>query len=322
MVNYDTLNRVVAVATGKGGTGKTSLTANAAGLMAAAGHRVLVIDLDPQGDISDDLGYFDDERADDGRHLATAMQTGAPLAPVLTDVRPNLDVVTGGSALTDISGVLLARQSRGKVDFDLLATCLEPIADNYDLILIDTPPNDDLSQLLALTAARYLLIPTKADPASIRAIRRIAERVAEARAGGRDIDILGVVLVGVPTAAKRVRGNAEEMIVGMLGQIAPLFEGGIRDSSAVAQETRIKGVLAHELAEQVDGAEPFWAALRKKAEAAKGAIPGLGAFDTEDAVKPTRIVKSAPALASDYIAITEQVMRRISELENTGEGAA
>ena len=51
--------RVVCVANGKGGMFKTSLAAHVAGLSAAAGYRTLIVDLDPQGDLSDDLGYFD-----------------------------------------------------------------------------------------------------------------------------------------------------------------------------------------------------------------------------------------------------------------------
>ena len=59
------LSRVITIATGKGGSFKTSLAANAAGLCAAGQHKVLLIDLDPQGDLSDDLGYHSDPRCDD-----------------------------------------------------------------------------------------------------------------------------------------------------------------------------------------------------------------------------------------------------------------
>ncbi|MEJ7831589.1 MAG: ParA family protein [Nocardioides sp.] len=287
------------VASGKGGVSKTSLTANLAGLAAAAGHRTLIVDLDPQGDISDDLGYFDDPRADDGQHLATSMVTGQPLRALMAEVRANLDVIPGGEHLSDVKGMLLARQARAASTVDLLAKSLSPLAQGYDLVLIDTPPTDDSLQLLALTAARWLLIPTKADTSSIRAIQRIAMRTAETRAQGHIIDILGVVLVGVPTAASRVRSAAERDIQQLLGNVAPLFEGGIRDSAAVARETRAKGVLTHELAEEVEGAEPFWKSLR-------------------DGVPPTRLPGSAPALADDYVRIAEQVLRRIDQLEQAG----
>lgn len=295
------LARVVCTASGKGGVQKTSLTANTAGLAAAAGHRTLVIDLDPQGDISDDLGYFGDRRLDNGQHLATAMATGSPLEAILPGVRPNLDVVPGGEYLADVKGMMLARQSRGAAWFDLLARSLAPLADGYDLVFIDTPPTDDMLQLLALRASRWLLIPTRADTSSIRAIQTIAQRTAEARTDGHLLDILGVVLVGVPTAAKRVRQDAQGDIERLLGGVAPLFDAVIRDSAAVARQTRDKGILVHELAEQVEGAEPFWKSLREGT--ASHRLPG-----------------TALALANDYVGVAEQVLRRIDALEK--EGAA
>jgi len=296
------LGRVVCIATGKGGAFKTSLAANAAGLAAAAGHKTLLIDLDPQGDLSDDLGYFSDDRLDGGQHLANAMLTGTPLTPVLPDVRPGLDVIPGGDLLADVGGALLARQARGAARFDLLAASLAPLAPDYDLIFIDTPPTDDTLQLLALKASRWLVIPTKADTSSIRAIQRIAQRMAEARSNDHRLDLLGVVLAGVPTAAKAVRREAQEDVRSILGDVAPLFEGVIRDSAATARKARRDGQLLHEIAEQVEGAEPFWQSLRAGTPVQR--LPG-----------------SAPDLASDYVRVVEQMLLRINELETAEMGA-
>lgn len=288
--------RVVCIATGKGGAFKTSLSANAAGLCAAAGHRTLLIDLDPQGDLQDDLGYFNHPDIDDGQHLATAMLTGSPLRATLRDVRPNLDVIPGGEYLADVGGALLARQARGGASFDLLADALAPLAPDYNLVFIDTPPTDETLQLLALRASRWLVAPTKADTSSIRAIARIAQRLAEARDDGHELHLLGVVLAGVPTKATRVRASAEVKIEQMLGDVAPLFAGVIRDSSAVAENVRDLGILVHELAEKVEGAEPFWKSLRGEAP-------------------PNRLPASAPALATDYVRVVEQILLRINDLE-------
>jgi len=89
------MRRIVAIANGKGGVGKTSLTAGLAGLVAAAGYRVLTLDADPQGNLRRDLGYS----SSDGQNLAMAIQNGVPLAP-LRDVRPNLDCIPGGQPFT------------------------------------------------------------------------------------------------------------------------------------------------------------------------------------------------------------------------------
>src|SRR3954464_10516986 len=136
------LARVICVANGKGGVCKTSLAANIAGLSAAAGYRTLVVDLDPQGDLSDDLGYFDDGADDHGQGLAGALVTGHPIAPTLRGVRPNLDIVTGGVHLADVAAALVSRIARGASTTDLLARALAPIVGSYDVVLIDTPPVD------------------------------------------------------------------------------------------------------------------------------------------------------------------------------------
>ena len=301
--NYAALSRVICIANGKGGVSKTSVTANVAGLTAAAGFSVLVVDLDPQGDLADDLGYFKNSDDDQGRGLANALLTESPAPITLKNVRTNLDVITGGVALADVSGALLSRMTRGNVSFDLLAKILAPIAGEYDVILIDTPPVDTTLQRLALGAARWLLIPTKSDASSIRGMERIAQQASATVTDEHRIDLLGILLTGSTTSATRVRAGAEADIRALLGDDALLFGTTIRASEAVAREGRDQGLLVHELAEKVEGQEPFWKALR-------------------DGEPSERLPGSAPALAGDYVLATDEIIKRINELEDEERGAA
>ena len=301
--NYAALSRVICIANGKGGVSKTSVTANVAGLTAAAGFSVLVVDLDPQGDLADDLGYFKNSDDDQGRGLANALLTESPAPITLKNVRSNLDVITGGVALADVSGALLSRMTRGNVSFDLLAKVLAPIAGEYDVILIDTPPVDTTLQRLALGAARWLLIPTKSDASSIRGRERIAQQASATVTDEHRIDLLGILLTGSTTSATRVRAGAEADIRALLGDDALLFGTTIRASEAVAREGRDQGLLVHELAEKVEGQEPFWKALR-------------------DGKPSERLPGSAPALAGDYVLATDEIIKRINELEDEERGAA
>jgi len=111
--------RAIAIANGKGGVGKTTITANLSGLLAAAGYRVLAVDTDPQGNLARDLAY----EGDGGQSLALAIQHGKPLEP-LREVRPNLDVIAGGEALADVAAVAISRSSRGGDLTAVLATRL------------------------------------------------------------------------------------------------------------------------------------------------------------------------------------------------------
>ena len=87
------MHNVIAFANGKGGVGKTSLTANFAGLAANAGWRVLAVDLDPQGNLGSDLGYDQADNGDDGRELLDSIVNRRVPQPI-KEIRPNLDVTS------------------------------------------------------------------------------------------------------------------------------------------------------------------------------------------------------------------------------------
>jgi len=91
-LNRRALDRVIAVINGKGGVLKTTLTANIGGMLASSGYRVLLVDLDPQGNLAEDLGYTASDRDDEGRALAQGLMFGGTIEP-LSQIRPNLDVI-------------------------------------------------------------------------------------------------------------------------------------------------------------------------------------------------------------------------------------
>ena len=295
VIDRTALGRVVAVANGKGGVGKTAVATTLAGMAAEAGYRVLLIDLDPQGNAGEDLGYTGRGTGDDGGGLVAALATGSPLAPTLTQVRERLDVVCGGERLDDLSGLLLARHRRGHELADVLAGPLGELlaGADYDLVVLDCPPGESTLQLLALGAARWLIIPTRGDAASLKGMSRIAQRLVQARLANPDLELLGVVLFDIASTATRLRREISDQITTALGGVAPLFEATIRHSVA-ATDARGRGLLIHEHAAALSG-EPFWAALRS---GRRPANPG-----------------SAPALAGDYVALAHEILTRIADLE-------
>jgi len=295
-IDRSLLGRVVSVANGKGGVGKTSIATELAGMSAAAGYKTLLIDLDPQGNAGEDLGYTGAGTGDDGQAMLQALVTGGKLAPSLSDVRPGLDVICGGERLEDLGGVLLSRYQRGKGVADLLAAALAEYLEDrdYDLVVIDCPPGEQNLQLLALGASRWLLVPTRGDAASLKGIVRIAHRLVEARVANPDLEVLGVVLFDIPSAATRIRREIAQDVSAALGGSAPLFDTTVRHSIA-AIDARRRGLLVHEHAAQLDDAEPFWMALRN------GRRPAS--------------VGTAPALAGDYAMLSHEILTRISSIE-------
>lgn len=298
-INRAMLQRVIAFANGKGGVFKTSLATTFAGLSALGGYRVLLIDLDPQGNAGEDLGY----ESDGGAALMRSLVLGeTPLEPKLRQVRPGIDVIPGGEKLNDLAGLLVTRNLRGQNVSNLLASGLADLMERnldedgelpYDLVVIDCPPGEPSLQLLALCAARWLVIPTKADNASLKGMAQIATRLVEAREWNESIELLGVVLCDILPSAKKLRRETEVKINSMLGGVAPLFTHVIRNSVS-AFAARGAGMLAHEYSAST-GAEPFYKALQE------GRSPSSAG--------------SAPALAGDYTLLSEELLLRIASLE-------
>jgi chromosome partitioning protein len=295
------LGRVVVVAQGKGGVGKTSLTANVAGLAALAGHRVLAVDLDQQGNLARDLGY----QPGDGEPLLGAVVGGRP-APVLDDVRPGLDVVPGGPAVGDLLGIAFTRSGRGGKDLaDLLQSSLAPVVGRYDLILVDTPPGERLLVEATLAIASYVVIPTRSDDGSIDGLERVAERCIAARERNPGLTLLGVCLFGVGSRSRRLTEGTREAVAEVLGGSAPVFDSQIRHLESAAVDARRQGLLVHELETAT-------------AEARRGRLAALRARRRPD---DDLLTRDASALAGDYEALARELMSRIGQLETAAVSA-
>jgi len=239
------LANALAVANGKGGVGKTSITANVAGTAALSGWRVLAVDLDPQGNLGNDLGYNDDGRSDRGRSLLQAVVAGTAPA-VLHDVRPGLDVIAGGEATEELEAVLTTRQQRDGAAVRVLSEALSRVGE-YQLVLIDCPPSSGVLLDAALIAARFLVIPTRGDSGSLDGLSKVARRFAQVRAAGNPtIELLGVVLFDFGKNDTAVVGRVRDRLTEDLAGAASVFETFIRNSRMAPGDMRELGVLAYE----------------------------------------------------------------------------
>lgn len=295
-VDLTLLSRCIALAVGKGGVGKTSLTANIAAIAAANEHRVLIVSLDPQDNLGEDLGYGNAGLSDDGENLAAALRGQAMLVP-LRGVREGLDVACGGDVLEDVvADLYVARANDDHSYAYTLAQALIPLAHEYDLILIDCPPGYHILQHLALVAARWILVPTAADASSRKGISRLAARVAEAAQINPDLALLGVVLFDVPTSATRIRATATAGIAKDLGTDNALLTATIRTAKAAATDSRERGQVMHELASALQSEPAWWQRRRQN-------LPS------------STIAASAASVAQEYQALTLEVLTAVAEHE-------
>ena len=299
-VEAPVLPNAIAIANGKGGVGKTSLSANLAGLAAHNGWQVLLVDIDPQGNLSSDLGYGDDPGYDGGQALLHAVEEGVGVAP-LREVRPGLDVVTGGDA-TDLLEDRVRRQLYGGDTNALysLYHALAPVAGRYNLIVVDCPPNMGALVDLALSAVSYLVIPTKGDAASLNGLTRAAARfVNTRRTTNPQLALLGVCLFGFGSQdtklVAKARGQLEEALEG----IAPVFETFVRHARKAPDDMREMGLLAHEYLERAQGA-PKW-------------------YENRDAVQ---FSTAAAGVASDYQNLATEILGAFAARQNAVTAAA
>ncbi|MCX8456544.1 ParA family protein [Paenarthrobacter ureafaciens] len=261
------LERVCALVNGKGGVLKTTLTANLGGLLAVSGWHVLLVDFDPQGNLGLDLGYRHQSDDDDGLSMAQSLMFGAPLKP-LKNVRPNLDVVPGGSHLDQAAAGLVSLAGKDGQKAKLaLAAALSPIAGEYDIIFIDCPPGNEPLQLAALGSAAQIIVPTKTDRGGREGLLQVAKRLESVVDVNPGIDLLGVVIAATSSSARAVQRTVREAIVEAFGTEEVLFENMVRHAEAPAQAVRERGMLVHELEEQVNSGPKWYEVLRGTAKA-------------------------------------------------------
>ena len=145
--------RIIAVANQKGGVGKTTTAVNLSASLAVEGKRVLLLDLDPQGNATSGLG-IDKEDIEQGVYEMLVDDVS------ITDIIEStvIDTLQIAPTTIDLAGAevdLVAMEDKGYT----LKQCIAPIVEDYDYILIDCPPSLGMLTINALTASNSVLIP-------------------------------------------------------------------------------------------------------------------------------------------------------------------
>ena len=168
--------RIFTVANQKGGVGKTTTTVNVAAALSMGGLRVLVIDLDPQGNASTALGV--EHKVNDG--IYEVLMGTADIASVVQKVAgfPSLDCISSNTALAqaEINLVsMVARELRLKEAIDELVNLKIKEGKAYDYIFIDCPPSLGLLTVNAFAAAKELLIPIQCEYYALEGLTQLLE---------------------------------------------------------------------------------------------------------------------------------------------------
>lgn len=185
----DRILQVVAFANQKGGVGKTTSAVNTAVVLAARGLRVLLLDLDPQGNTTSSLGI--DKAELDGAMYDLLVQDLEFNDVVQSEVRPNLDVIATTSDLAGAEIELVNEANRER----RLAQALHPVRHEYDIALIDCPPSLGLLTLNGLTAANSVVIPIQCEFLALEGVAQLIQTIDLTRKHlNPQLDLLGVLM--------------------------------------------------------------------------------------------------------------------------------
>jgi chromosome partitioning protein len=245
------MGRIIAVTNLKGGIGKTTTVANVSAGLALKGARVLLVDIDAQGNLAPALGVTP-------RHTIYEMLVdGARPEKCIIPARPNLDLIGADDSLLSAQTTLSQRPDWSRV----LEQALRPLKKEYDFIFIDAPGSLTLLSVNALVASNDLLVPTTVEHLSIKGLALLFKQVSRIKNSTSSIRII------VPTMFdSRLRQSAsllEQLKTNYGALIASPIRVNVRISEATSEgrtiyeyDPRSRGALDY--AHLVDQLSDMW----------------------------------------------------------------
>lgn len=182
--------KVVSIFNQKGGVGKTTTNINMAAYIALRGHKVLVIDIDPQGNTSSGFGIDKENLTNTTYEL---LLTDIAIKDVIISVEQieNLDIVPSNMDLAGADLELGGLENRESI----LKKKIEEIKDQYDYLIIDCPPSLGLLTINALTASDTVFIPMQCEYYALEGISQLIKTIQKVKKGlNKNLEIEGVVL--------------------------------------------------------------------------------------------------------------------------------
>jgi chromosome partitioning protein len=222
--------KVIAFANQKGGVAKTTTTLNLACAFAEEGHRVLCVDMDPQGNLTMSQGIDPDT-------LETSMYDVLVHRISIREIIREREIDVACASI-DLAGAEMAMSSMIGRERSL-QKALAPIREDYDFILIDTPPSLGLLTINALTAANKVIVPVQCEYLSMRGLIQLQNTLQMIRENlNPDVDIEGILPTMIDTRTLHAK-EAIEILEENFGD--RVFTSRIRKTVRFA-EAPVKGM--------------------------------------------------------------------------------
>jgi chromosome partitioning protein len=214
---------VIAIANHKGGSGKTTTTVSLGAALASLNLKVLLVDLDPQGNLSYSLGISENVPS------ISDVFTGSKKIEEVIQTKEQLDIIPANMFLADIELSIKGVENR----LFVLQNILAPIFKKYDYILIDCSPSKSLLTINALVVADKVISTVLLDVLSIQGLNQIYKTVTDVKFGfNKKLNFLGVLPVNVD-----LRSNIAKEILDFIHENfdIPIFKSYIRSNVKITE---------------------------------------------------------------------------------------
>jgi chromosome partitioning protein len=180
---------IIAVSNQKGGVGKTTTAANLGAALFRMGNKVLLVDMDPQANLTSAFGLNDQTETSIAESLLDR-KVHLPIVPIAENGKARLDIVPSSLSLASAEAALMNKLGRELRLRDQLALIPTP----YDFVLIDTPPSLGLLTINALVAAEKVVIPTEARLFSLQGLQMMQDSIEEILYLNPKLQVAGILL--------------------------------------------------------------------------------------------------------------------------------
>lgn len=165
------MGKVIGILNHKGGVAKTTTTVNLGAALALEGKKVLLIDLDPQANLTNSLGFLPDINSGEKKTICEALEAPRKKSLPIYTYKENIDVVLSSIELASTEVKLYGITAREQ----LLSWLLKPVREKYDFIIIDCPPSLNMLPQNAMTAADGIIIPVETEYLALQGMKSLIE---------------------------------------------------------------------------------------------------------------------------------------------------
>jgi chromosome partitioning protein len=247
------VGRVIAIANQNGGVGKTTTAINLAVALARAGSRILLVDLDPQGNATSGVTPPTESvpPAADRKTIYEALVVGTPLADVIREVRPNLFLAPSGGDLVGAEIELATMEGREQ----RLRGLLRGSVHDYNYVLVDTPPSLGLLTLNALVAADTVLVPMQCEYYALEGLSSLLATIKKVKSALKpSLELEGLVLTMFDSRNRLSHEISREVQQHFAGKV---FKSVIPRNVRLS-ESPSHGLSVFEYEAKSAGAEGYW----------------------------------------------------------------